>query len=53
MLEPWVEKILDFTANAFIAVFCLSVLVAIVIGIIILIVIIVNAIREAINDDEE
>lgn len=53
MLEPWVEKIFDFTTNAFIAVFCLSVLVAIVIGIILLIAIIVNAIREAFSDDEE
>lgn len=53
MLEPWVEKILDFTANAFIVVFCLSILAAIVIGIILLITVIVNAIREAIGDDEE
>ena len=53
MLEPWVGKILDFTANAFIAVFCIAVLAAIVIGVILLITIIVNAIKEAINDDEE
>lgn len=53
MLEPWVEKIFDFTTNAFIAVFCFSILAAIVIGIILLITVIVNAIKEAISDDEE